>query len=167
MRLSQFNYFLGPDDQLALDRLIQNDGRFCFLHQPIWPGDQLLTRTAMPIPERKWPLFMCIVRPEDEAQMAIHFIEAQGYSLPDTSNGYVIEYGRCYFDGKLIRRARMAFSTIWVDAQYHPHFKDEGFIREARSIFRKVKKSLTLMDNGWYAGSQALTMKQQGIRFDY
>ncbi len=112
-------------------------------------------------------LFLMLVRPGDEGRTGLKYIETQGYYLLDPMIGYVLEYGRCFFDGKLICHNRMCFFATGGIKDGKHRYKDEAFIKDARGLFRKVKRTLTLLENGWYAGRQAIELRKRGVEFDF
>jgi hypothetical protein len=167
MLSSQTNYFLGPADEKRIEEIIETDGRFHFLRQPLYSSRVSLSATVPAVQEGQWPTLMTLVRPGDEKRIGLRLIETQGYYLPDPMDGYVLEYGRCFFDGRFICKNRMCFfATCSAEAGKH-QYKDEDFINDARSLFRKVKRVLTPIEGGWYAGSQALELRKRGVEFDF
>jgi hypothetical protein len=165
MLSSQINYFLGPADEQRVEEIIETDGRFHFLRQPLGSPSVSLSATVPPVQEGQWSPFMMLVRPGDERRIGLRLIETQGYYLPDLFKGYVVEYGRCFFQSKIIRSNRMCFVATGGFNEGKHQYKDDDFIKDARSLFRKVKKVLILMENGWYAGKEALELKEAGVRF--
>jgi hypothetical protein len=168
MLVSQLNYLLAPADISCVEKIIEADGRFRFLHQPLFSPTVSLAQSVPPAKDGQWgDRFMVIVRPGDEERIGLHFIETCRYFLPDTMNGYAVEYGRCFFDGKILGRNRMCFFSTYSDSSGNYRYKDADFIKDVRSLFRKVKRILSPIENGWYAGNEALELRKQGLKFDF
>jgi hypothetical protein len=59
----------------------------------------------------------------------------------DTAKSHVLEVGRCFTDGTLVRSARFWYETSFFSGN-EPHTKPPEFVAWAEAIFRKTKKLL-------------------------
>src|SRR5687768_567387 len=104
----QVNFFLSPDDHLAMEAEIRAVGPVLIVEDGT-AGGVIQARDSLAIvAPGVESLFLCLVRPEDLGQVKTSLIRGRddGVGSIDVLNSPVIECWRCYFDGTLIRRGR-------------------------------------------------------------
>jgi hypothetical protein len=77
----------------------------------------------------------------------------------------VIEFGRCYQTKRFIRAGRFYRIDEYWDAQ-NLRNKPRAFIDWGERLFSIAKASLTKVEQGCFAGPEAVAMRQSGIAFE-
>ena len=92
----------------------------------------------------------------------MNYVAAQKYWTFESFHSPLLEYQRCFFDGRVLRRGRLYYidgaygdKDVWIE-------KSEEFKKWAKSIFSAAKKTLA-HEEGFYFGPGALVwMKKEG-----
>jgi hypothetical protein len=87
-------------------------------------------------------LHLFLARPEDVDAVVMRHVPTQGYWTVDVLYSPVVEFQRCYFDGKILRRGRAYF----VDKYFGPNAdvvqKPEAFRKWAQSVLGAIRRGL-------------------------
>jgi hypothetical protein len=158
----QISLFLTPSDTEVLESAIRAraslqavDGRSS------GPAATLMKHLVVEDMGNTW-LRVCLVRPDDIADLRFAEVASQGYWAVDVLRSPVIEFWRCYFDGRILRSGRLFFETgyfegdAWVD-------KPAFFLLWADDVFRTAKKALkreASLDS--YLGEEAWSLRTAG-----
>lgn len=167
----QVNFFLSPDDHLAMEAEIRAVGPVSIVEDRTAGGViQARDSLALVAPGVE-SLFLCLLRPDDLGQVRIRPIRGRddGAGSIDGMRSPVIECGRCYFDGTLIRQGRLYFETTILSDQHTIEKKPDPFIEWADRVLRRVRKHLTKdpaspRSAPTYFGQGALALRAQGIK---
>ncbi len=153
----QVNYFLTLSDFQAVFERIKKAGPVLVLSSRS-PSSSPLVVTEQDLMGGTRSLFFKLVRPEDLPLVITEHVPTQGYWVVDEQKSPVIEFGRCYFDDKILRRNRLYYTDGDYDATGAWIEKSDEFKTWAKAVFRATKKGLTCLKHvysGWYIGSEA------------
>jgi hypothetical protein len=87
-------------------------------------------------------LHLFLVRPEDLDRVVTQHVAVQGYWVVDVLRSPVIEFQRCFFDGKELRRGRAYFVDKYYDSSDALIQKPETFRKWAQTVLRAIRQSL-------------------------
>jgi len=151
----QINFFAASEDFTYIEQEIRRIEPLAVLHS------RSNTATPRSVPSvdlqddsQQW-LFFYLVRESDLPMVVTEHVPAQGYWTIDALRSPVVEFDRCYFDGRILRRGRVYYvdgffgsGEAWVE-------KPEGFRLWAKAILKTIKKCLTKRGSD-YIGDGAL-----------
>jgi len=84
-------------------------------------------------------------------------VPSKGYWTIDSLFSPVVEFSRCYFNGKVLREGRLFYDTGYYDEFEKWVDKSKDFLKWAEKLFRITKKVLNKSpDNQAYIGPNAL-----------
>lgn len=138
----QVNFFLDPTDTRNLESELRSLGPLLVLHSRS-PSAKPRVVDSVSFEEegRPW-LFFHLVRPEDLDAVVTRHVPAQGYWVVDEQSSPVVQFIRCGFDGRILRRGRL----YYVDAIHGPEgeqrLKSEAFRSWAKKVLAVAKKGL-------------------------
>ena len=78
----------------------------------------------------------------------------------------VIEFGRCYVTDRFIRAGRLYRVDKYWDENKQLVSKPDAFIDWADRLYKLAKASLTKVEQGCYAGVEALELRKKGVAFE-
>ena len=107
----QVNFYMLPEDQLAFEKWLKARGDVCFLKQPQTTSELEIAATLVVSEIEKTWLDVYLARPIDLEDVLVDFIPTQNYWLVDDSQSPVVEFGRCFYDGRVLGRGRLYFRT--------------------------------------------------------
>ncbi|NUS20769.1 MAG: hypothetical protein HOQ25_13430 [Mesorhizobium sp.] len=84
---------------------------------------------------------------------------------PDLSHSPVIQYKPCRIEGNSIFQGRFYFQARYVDDLGQLVEKHAAFTKIADALVRLVRKNLNHLHSGFYAGNEALKLKDTGFQF--
>jgi hypothetical protein len=117
------------------------------------PAPQLLFSTTVGrIGEEDLTVFL--VRNSDLSHVVSNLIPNRGY-LIDESRSPVVEFARCYFNGKLLRRGRLYYGTGYWDDASQWKAAPMAFSRWADAIIKKIRSSYKSKHSSFYVGPNA------------
>lgn len=163
----QFSFFLGPTDQQALEDAIRSSGDIVFLadrsHSQM--GEELASSIIHD--PRTQPFGCLIARRADVADIRFR---PTGYRDDDfacnVSDQPVVEFDRFFFFDRFRRAGRL----YRIDQYWNPDrelvSKSVDFIEWADRLYKLVKKSLTKVERGYFAGAEALALRRSGVPFE-
>lgn len=159
----QINFFLGPNDELDLERRLRNVDELTVLHKRSpTPEPRVVNSMNLTQDGKQW-LFLYLVRPADLIAVRTREVAAQGYWMVDDLTSPVVEAHRCYYDGKILRRGRLYYVDGFYDNQDSWVEKPMDFKTWTRRLFAAVRKPLTYdKRRGAYIGPEAAQMRLAG-----
>ena len=99
-------------------------------------------------------LFFDLARPADLATLSLGHVAGAGYWTADVRRDPVLQFTRCFSDGKIIRRGRIYFVSSYFGQDGTPVMKDEAFVTWGKKVVRRLKDVLTRHE-GDYIGPEA------------
>jgi hypothetical protein len=151
----QVNFYITPRDEAAIELKLKSLAPAVVLHhRSPGPEPRVIDSIDVRQGDERW-LYLYLARSQDLSQVVTQHVPAQGYWGVDVMRSPVIEFTRCYFDDKILRRGRV----YYVDGFFSPGDawveKSEGFKDWAKSVLSTVKKSLKRTGSD-YVGADAL-----------
>lgn len=163
----QFSFFLGLTDQIAIEEAIRASGEVVFLdrrsHSPI--GEEL---TSSIITDPLKQHFSCwIARRADFHNIRFY---PTGYRDDDFACDVtfqpIVEFSRSFAPKGFIRAGRFYRQDKFWNEDRELVSKSPEFILWADELYKLVKKTLTKVEQGCFAGPEALAMRKSGIPFE-
>jgi len=163
----QIQIFMAPEDQLTLENAIHAAAAFTILE----------ALSESPTPERKNStiltdygeerLRIILVQPGRAPEIRYKAIPGTREFTCDVVKNPIIEYDRCYYDGKIIRSGRLYFVPRFYNANRECEDKGRDFTDWCGRIFKAVRSSAQSIGKGYFAGAEAIKMRNQGrVRFE-
>jgi hypothetical protein len=150
----QVNFYMLPEDQLEFEEWLNARGDVCFIKQPLKTSELEIVPTLV-VPEmgKTW-LDVYLARQTDLADVLVSYVSSQNYWLVDDGQSPVIEFGRCYFDGKILGRGRLYFRIGFYGDEEQE--KEKQFANWADKILRWIRTHYDRdPKTGYYIGSYA------------
>jgi hypothetical protein len=149
----QINFYISPKE---MEQRLRNLGPLAIIHsRSASASPRILTSLDVEEEGRPW-LFLFLARPEDLRGVVLKNVPSQGYWIVDVLRSPAIEFTRCFFDGRILRRGR----AYWVDGFYgdDQSWVDKGsaFKSWAASARSAIKKHLKRHGTD-YIGRDALS----------
>jgi len=163
----QFSFFLGPADQQALEDAIRSSGDIVFLaDRSHSTNGQELISSIIDDPEKQ-PFGCLIARRADLAEIRF---KPTGYRDDDFACNVtyepVVEFDRFFLFKNFLRAGRFYRVDEYWNEENELTSKPPEFIEWADRLYKLVKKSLTRVEQGHFAGIEALAMRKSGIPFE-
>lgn len=133
-----------------------------YIEPPISSDGPLLTKRLRQYDDFDYSSRFYIV--PDAFLNQVKFENVNGKIDIDQQNSAVIDYFRwaCDVKEKRVNPSRMfAYVYCWDSEEKIVKRKDESFIREVQRIYRNIKRQLTKLESGVYAGADALKLRNQ------
>ncbi len=163
---SQFSFFLGADDQFPFEEILRQSGSIAFLKE--WPlspiAEELQHSVVSAFGEEK--LGILIARREDVEKIEFTPIETRQEYSCDISSALVVEFSRCYVTDRFIRAGRLYRNDKYWGYDGKLVAKPSDFIEWGMELYRLAKKSLTKVQQGCYAGEEAMKLRMEGVAFE-
>ena len=159
----QVNFYMLPDDLAEFEQMLQRQSGVVFLNA--WFSTPAVERLpALAIPEMgKTQLMVYLAREADVPYIHTTAIRSQQHWIVDEGRSPVVEFTRCYYDGKMIRRGRLYFNTRFYDEAGHWVGKPHDFVRWADGLLRWIRKHYRKDPHTtFYVGSHAWQWTSQG-----
>jgi hypothetical protein len=151
----QVNFFLTPRDTDILTGDLQKVGPFLVLHSRASTSAPRILESLNLVESGKPWLYFFLVHPDDLDAVVMRNVPAQGYWTVDVVESPVIEFSRCFFDDKTLRRGRMYYVDRFYASDGELQQKSVSFQKWARLIFTTTRKSLKKLDAD-YVGQDAV-----------
>lgn len=138
----QVNFVLLPSDLRVLEYELGRIGLFVALYRR-WKSEEV-KRLGRLDPDKSgedW-LHLFLVRPEDVELVATQRVATQGYWTIDAPRSPVVEFQRCFYDGKSLRRGRAYFVEKYCDANKQLFQKPEVFRVWAQFVLNTIRRTL-------------------------
>lgn len=164
---NQFSFFLGLTDQIAIEEAIRASGDVVFLadrsHSEV--GEQLPS-SIMLDPENEC-FRILLARRVDLPLLRFY---PTGYRDDDFACNVmfqpIIEFDRTFAPKRFIRAGRFYRQDKYWNEDRELVSKSPEFILWADELYKLVKKTLTKVEQGCFAGPEALAMRKSGIPFE-
>jgi hypothetical protein len=163
----QFSFFLGLTDQIAMEEAIRASGDVVILSarsRAAWADEK--ESSVMHDPENE--VFRVLIARRTDLPL-IHFHPTHS---PDNDfackvlDQQIVEYDRMVGFKHFIRAGRMYRVDKFWNANHQIVSKSPEFIEWADRLYKLVKRSLTKVEQGFYAGQEALAMRRSGVPFE-
>jgi len=142
----QVNFYIDPADTVALEKQLEKLGPLRILHsRSPRPEPRIVESVNVEENGEPW-LFLYLVRPEDLPAVVTREVPAQGHWKIDVHESPVVEFQRCFFDGKILRRGRVYYLDGFYDAQNQWQDKPAAFRTWAKAVLANTKKALKKHD---------------------
>ena len=138
----QVNFFLLAGDLIALEAEIGRIEPFVVLHSRSKSKEVRRLGGFGPDKAGEDWLHLFLVRPDDAANVVTQHVSAQGYWSIDALRSPVIEFQRCFFDGKSLRRGRAYFVDKYYDSNRVLAQKPEAFSKWAQAVLGVIRRKL-------------------------
>ena len=93
-------------------------------------------------------------------------IKGRGEFSCDPTFAPVIEFSRCYATDRFIRAGRLYRVDKYWDENKQLVSKPDAFIDWGDRLYKLAKASLTKVEQGCYAGAEALELRKAGVAFE-
>jgi hypothetical protein len=162
----QFSFFLAPADEAAFDAVLRASGDIAFLK--IWPSSPRAEEIESSIVAAMGQeiLSILIARREDISMIEFTPIKGRDVFGHDVFSDPVVELGRCYVTDRFIRSGRLYRIDKYWGYDGEKMSKSSEFIDWANRLYKLVKGSLTKVEQGCYAGAEALELRKKGVAFE-
>lgn len=162
----QFSFFLAPADEAAVDAVLRASGDIAFLK--IWPSSPRAEEIESSIVAAMGQEILSILIARREDVSIIKFTPIKGRNVfgHDVFSDPVVEFDRCYINDRFIRAGRLYRIQKYWSHDGKQVSKSSEFIDWANRLFKLVKGSLTKVEQGCYAGAQALELRKRGVAFE-
>lgn len=107
-------------------------------------------------------MYFYLVRAEDVPSLVLTHVPAQGYWSLDVIRAPVVEFTRCFLDGRLLRRGRIYYREWFYDSDGRRVEKGKEFGSWARRIVTVAKRGLMRRDGDWIGADALAWLTQSG-----
>jgi hypothetical protein len=148
----QVNFYMLPADQLAFENWLKKRGDVCFLQEP-FKTQEIETLPTLIIPEMgKTRLRVYLAHPANLQKIILdHRSWREGWHI-DFPLSPVVQFDRCYYDGKIIRRGRLYFQP----RLYEDEVEEKQFADWADKLLRWIRRNYERRPQSFeYVGPQA------------
>lgn len=158
----QLTLFLSPQDTMQLEERLRSALPMVILHSRA-PTQHPRIVTTLNWNEGGVPwLYFFLVRAEDVPSLVLTHVPAQGYWSLDVIRAPVVEFNRCFFDGRLLRRGRIYYREWFYDSDGCRVEKGKEFGSWARRIVTVAKRGLMRRDGDWIGADALAWLTQSG-----
>jgi hypothetical protein len=164
----QFSIFLGPSDQADLEEAIRASGDIAFINDwPLSPKPEEI-ETSVIRDFGKESFKTLIARRADLADIEFHPIRGREEFSCDPTLAPVIEFSRFPFvvAGRFIRAGRLYRIDKYWSEDGKLVSKPDAFIEWGKRLYKLAKKSLFKVEQGCFAGKEALAFRKAGVAFE-
>jgi hypothetical protein len=129
----QVNFYMHPEDLTEFEADLRSRSKIRLLSSKWSTARARYVPTAELVLPQRWDLddlTVYICREEDAEQLLLEHPHTLGYWTVDIHASPVVEFWRCYFDGKVLKRGRL---------YYIPEGKPQQFVRWADALVRRVR----------------------------
>lgn len=162
----QFSFFLGPSDQFAFEEALGTAGDIVFIKDrssTSRPEEQKSSVIRNPESE---PFRVLIARRDDLPNIRFRSIKGRNDFSCDVTFEPVVEFDRFVGGSRFIRAGRLyRIDKYWGDDGKLAS-KPDAFIEWADRLYKLAKASLTKVEQGCYAGAEALELRKKGVAFE-
>ena len=151
----QINYYILPSESGAIEAGLKTIAPMLILHDRSPDGRPNVASSFSNGDDNPPSLYYFLVLEADLALVRMREVPAQGYWVVDSQCSPVIELRVSYFNGELIRRGRVYYTTTWYENYDVRVVKSDAFQHWSKRIFARLRKALTRKGE-FYFGPQAL-----------
>lgn len=162
----QFTFFLSPSDQLGFEEALRASGDIAFLADLSKSDRPEELSTSRILAMGKETLGLWIARRADLLEIAFKPVGARDEFYCDPTFEPVIQFSRCYVTARFIRAGRLYRVDKYWDENKQLVSKPDAFIDWADRLYKLGKASLTKVEQGCYAGAEALELRKKGVAFE-
>lgn len=138
----QATFLLLPSDLIALEAEIAHIEPFTVLHSRSKSKEVNELSALDPAKSGEDWLHLFLVRPGDVESVITQHVPAQEYWSVDALRSPVVEFQRCFFDGKALGRGRVYFVESYYDSSGALVPKPEAFRNWAQAVLSVVRRKL-------------------------
>ncbi|UCI19657.1 hypothetical protein FJ970_01375 [Mesorhizobium sp. B2-1-8] len=161
----QVNFWLSDKDQIELQSIVLSKGSFAVINTQLKAPAILLKEKFERVHlEHKVERFHIVPKALSEEIVWEHNPYNGTYD-PDLSRSSVIQYNPCRIEGSSIFQGRFYFQARYVDDLGQLVEKHAMFTKIGDALLRLVRKNLNHLHSGFYAGNEALKLKDAGFQF--
>lgn len=162
----QFSFFLGPNDQKPFEEALRASGDVVFLkHWPHSPEPEVLQSSVI-LELGKEDLNLWVARRADLPLIRFRPIEGRAQFSCDPAFAPVVEFSRSYVTNRFIRAGRLYRTDTYWNENDERQTKPPEFVAWADRLYKLGKRSLTLVEGPYYAGADALRLRDQSVAFE-
>ncbi len=158
----QVNFFMHPEDENVFLDFLKTTGDVAYI--PL-PQKSMHLQTSDKITPRNHPdcwlrVYLLLKTYSDDVIM--EEVKSQRYWLIDEFSP-VIQFRRCFFDGKILRRGRLYFVTSYYDEQGEKVSLPEPFLKWGARILSWIRKNyIKVTKDSYYTSPSALAFQKSG-----
>ncbi|PBB26991.1 MULTISPECIES: hypothetical protein [unclassified Mesorhizobium] len=161
----QVNFWLSVKDQTDLESIVLSKGSFAVLNSHSSAPELLMKERLERIhPDHKVERFHLVPKALSGEIVWDHNKHNDTYD-PDLGRSPVVQYNPCRIEGSSIFQGRFYFQARYVDDLGQLVEKHATFNKIGDSLLRLVRKNLNHLHSGFYAGNEALKLKDAGFQF--
>jgi hypothetical protein len=159
-------FFLAKSDQLAFEDVLRSSGDIAFLN--VWPSSAAAAELATSVVRKMGDevLDVLIARKDDIGSIRFSPIKGRDVFSCDPTLESVVEFSRCYATDRFIRAGRLFRNDKYWDDRRVLVSKPDAFIEWSERLYSLAKKSLTKVEQGYFAGAEALKLRKAGVAFE-
>lgn len=146
----QVNFYVTPEDTSLLEDKLRHIDSLVVLHSRSSNSKPHELDSLDYVENGQQWLYFYLVRQDDFDSVIMRHVPAQNYWTVDVVKSPVIEFNRCFFDGKILRRGRIYYINKFYGTNDELLEKPEPFQIWAKSIFNTTKKSLDKVNSDYY-----------------
>ena len=163
----QFSFFLGPADQGPFEEAIRAAGEVFFLKSRPTTDAADIVPTSVLSEHGKDDLQLLMARRDDIADIKFTPIRGREQFYCEANSNNIVEFSRCYVSPEYISVGRLYLVSSYFDSTDCLVRKSPEFLTWAEHIFKRAKRSLTHLGQGFYAGGDALKLQKDGVELKY
>ena len=115
----------------------------------------------------KDPFRVLIARREDISNISFRPIKGRDEYSCDVTIQPVVEFDRFFGNSRFIRAGRLYRIDKYPGDDGKLVSKPDAFIEWGERLYQGAKKSLTKVEQGCFAGEEALKMREAGVAFEW
>ena len=162
----QFSFFLGPKDQEPFEDALRRSGDLVFLKNwPLSPEPEEL-KSSVVLEMGREVLTLLVARRADVPLIRFQPIKGRADFSCDPTFAPVVAFSRCYVTNRFIRAGRLYRTDAYWNDDDERQKKPSEFIAWADRLYKLGKRSLTLVEGTYYAGADALRLRDQGVALE-
>jgi len=162
----QFSFFLGPSDQLKFEAALRASGDIAFLKDRSHSSQPEEKASSIIRDLGREPFRILIARRADVPNISFRPIRGRNEFSCDVTVQPIVEFDRFFGNTQFIRPGRLYRVDNYWDAHGNLALKPEEFIEWGERLYKGAKKSLRRIEQGCFAGEEALRMRKEGIAFE-
>lgn len=162
----QFGFFLSGSDQVRFEEALRASGEIAFIE--VWPKAPRAVELATSVISKMGEdtLKILITRREDMRHVEFRPIRGREVYSCDPTFAPIVEFSRCYVTDRFIRAGRLYRVDKYWDENKQLVSKPDAFIDWADRLYKLAKASLTKVEQGCYAGAEALELRKNSVAFE-
>lgn len=160
MSSRQVNFYVHPDEQEWFEGRLAKAGPFVIVLGVAHDGRPQFGTTSVIKEFGKEDLKIFLVRQDDVGSVGALTAPNRTELFVDDLRSPVVEFSRCYFDGRLLRRGRLYFAESYYNEQNQLVRKPQAFVSWGRQLISEVTRSLERRADGDYVSARAREMER-------